>query len=258
VNPALELCVLGGSAFLAGAINSLAGGGTLLTYPALLLCGVPPVRANATSTLSLVQGQIASVVGFRRPLRGDRRLLVLLALPSLLGAVAGALLLLRGSERAFALIVPWLIVGATLLFLLSERLQRRVRDLPAATLTGRRLIGLLGLQLLVSIYGGFFGAGQSILMLGTLGLCGVADLDRRNGLKSFAAAIINGVAAALFIAGGAIVWRAAIVMALAAIPGGYAGAHLAQCIGGRTARRLVVLIGLAAAGVSFYKAFGAH
>jgi uncharacterized protein len=247
----MQAALLGASAFGGGAVNAVAGGGTLITYPALLASGVSPIHANATSTLSLLQGQISAVWGFRKPLAGDKRLALLLALPSLAGSVGGALLLLSISERSFKLVVPWLILGATLLFLLSDRLN--------AAQTGPerppRLLLLLPVQLAVSVYGGFFGAGQSILMLAALGFAGMRDIDRMNALKNLAAAITNGVATALFIAGGLIVWRPALIMSVASIAGGWVGAHFAQRIGKRNARRAVIVIGLATAAVSFYKAF---
>ena len=247
---------LAGSAFLAGAINSVAGGGTLLTYPALLAAGISPIHANATSTICLVQGSLAACWGYRKKLRGDGALLAALTVPCLIGSVIGALILLRMAERSFALVVPWLILGATSLFLLADRLHRRWKNRPEALVTGKRLILLLVVQLAVAIYGGFFGAGQGILMLATLGLTGLRDLDRMNGLKNYAAAIINLVATALFIAGGKIEWRPAIIMAIAAVAGGFCGAHVGQRVGKSAARKLVIVIGFGAAAVSFYKAFG--
>jgi hypothetical protein len=251
VSPWLQAALLGASAFGGGAVNAVAGGGTLITYPALLAAGISPIHANATSTVSLLQGQLSAVWGFRRPLAGDKRLAALLAIPSLLGSVGGALLLLVISERSFKLVVPWLILGATLLFLLSDRLSAKHEgaDKPP------RLAILLPVQLAVSVYGGFFGAGQSILMLATLGFSGLRDIDRMNALKNLAAAITNGVATVVFIAGALIVWRPALIMSIAAIAGGWLGAHFAQRIGKRNARRVVIVVGLATAGVSFYKAF---
>jgi uncharacterized membrane protein YfcA len=255
LSPGLQIALLAASAFFAGAINSLAGGGTLLTYPALLAVGISPIHANATSTVSLVQGSLAAFWGYRRELRHDGRLLAALTVPSLVGAAAGALVVLRLSERSFALVVPWLILGATALFLLSDRLHRRWRERPEAAPTGRRLAALGLAQLGVAVYGGFFGAGQGILMLATLGLCGLRNIDRMNGLKSFAAAVINSIATVLFIVGGRVEWRPALIMALAAVAGGYAGARAARRVGPRAVRAAVVIIGLGAAAVSFYKAF---
>ena len=250
-----ETALLGGSAFVAGVINSIAGGGTLLTYPALLAAGISPIHANATSTVCLVQGSLASFWGYRRSLKNDGRLLLALALPSLIGSVAGALILLRLSERTFAVLVPWLILGATSLFLLADRLHRRWKDSPEAPLTDRRVLLLSSVQLLVAVYGGFFGAGQGILMLATLGLCGLRDIDRMNGLKSFTAAAINSFAAVLFIFGRLVEWRPALIMAAAAVAGGYVGARGAQRIGKDNARRAVIAIGFGAAAYSFWKAF---
>jgi uncharacterized membrane protein YfcA len=177
-----------------------------------------------------------------------------MALPSLAGAIAGALLLLAISERNFKLLVPWLILAATLLFLLSDRLQA-IGDRPEARPAGLRLAGLLFVQFLVAIYGGFFGAGQSILMLASLGFSGLRDIDRMNGLKSFAGTIINGVASAMFVWGGLIAWRPAIIMSVAAVFGGYTGAHFSQRIGKTNARRAVIWIGLCTAAASFYQLY---
>jgi uncharacterized protein len=247
-----QTALLGLCALVAGAVNAIAGGGTLITYPALLAAGVPSVAANATSTFSLLLGQLASVWGFRRTLHRDRRLALLLLLPSVAGAVVGAELLLHIGEHSFERVVPWLILAATLLFLLSDRLRKgSLRP----TAQDPRLLLLVVVQLGVAIYGGFFGAAQSILMLATLGLCGFSDLERMNGLKNFAAAAINGVAAALFARGGIIAWRPALVMSLAAIAGGWAGAHLAQRIPQKRVRMVVILVGAATAIATFWKAF---
>jgi uncharacterized membrane protein YfcA len=248
-----QTALLGTSAFLAGVVNSLAGGGTLLTYPALLASGMSPIHANATSTVCLVQGSLAAFWGYRGKLKGDRRLLALLALPCLVGAAVGAWVVLNLSNHAFALIVPWLILGATCLFLLADRLHRRWRGRPEVALTGRRLTVLLLVQLAVAVYGGFFGAGQGILMLATLGLSGMRDIDRMNGLKNFAAATINSIATILFVSGHLIEWRPALIMAAAAVVGGLVGSHGAQRVGDRIARRAVVVIGFVAAAVSFWK-----
>ena len=255
VTPLAQNALLAGSAFLAGAINSLAGGGTLLTYPALLAAGVSPIHANATSTLSLVQGQTyryqmglafngnVSAGGQQIPFNMKAAETISWKIDSLLHL----------TEHSFALLVPWLILGATLLFILSDRLRSLGRDRPEQPLTARRLAVLIAVQFAVAIYGGFFGAGQSILMLATLGLCGLRDLDLMQGLKNFAAAVINAVAMSLFIFGGLIEWRPAIVMALAASLGGYAGARAAQRIPKRAARATIISIGLAAAVWTFYK-----
>jgi uncharacterized membrane protein YfcA len=245
MSPWLQLSILVMSAFAAGAVNAIAGGGTLLTYPALLAVGISPVHANATSTLALLQGQLAAAWGFRR--RIDRRLALVLALPSLVGAVAGALLLVRISEHDFKLVVPWLILGATVLFLISDRMR--------PNLHARRLPLLVAAQLAVAVYGGFFGAGQSILMLAVLGFSGESDIDRMNALKNLTAALINGVAAALFVAGGLIEWRPVLILSVAAVAGGYTGAHFGQRIGQKNSRRAVVAVGLCTAAASFYKAF---
>jgi uncharacterized membrane protein YfcA len=255
VTTSLQLLLLGGSAFFAGVINSLAGGGTLLTYPALLAAGMSPIQANATSTVCLVQGSLAAFWGYRHKLRSDGKLLLLLTGPCLAGSAAGAIILLHLSDHSFALVVPWLILGATSLFMLADRLRQRWRERPEVAVTGTRLTVLLLVQTAVAVYGGFFGAGQGILMLATLGLSGMRDIDRMNGLKNYAAACINSIATVLFVAGGRVEWRAGLGMAVLAVAGGYAGARAAQRVGQRIARRAIVVIGIGAAAVSFWKAF---
>jgi uncharacterized membrane protein YfcA len=247
------LLVAGG--FVGGAVNSLAGGGTLFTFPALLAVGISPIHANATSAVALVPGALASFWGYRSQLPRERGLLVALGVPSLLGAMLGALIVLDIGERAFALAVPWLILGATGIFLLADRLHRRDHPGGEVRLAGRRLLLVMALQLGVAIYGGFFGAGMGILMLAVLGLVGLSDLNAMNGLKAFAAACINSVAAVTFLAGDCVEARPAVIMALAAIAGGYVGARGAQRIGQKAARRAVVAIGIGVALVSFYDAF---
>jgi uncharacterized membrane protein YfcA len=256
MNDLASSLLLFASAFLAGGINSLAGGGTLLSYPALLGVGVLPIEANATSTVCLVQGSLAAFWGYRKKLTRDGALLFALAIPSVLGSIVGAVILLHLSQRSFALLVPWLILGATALFVLADRLHRRWKGRPEVAVTGRRLTALLVVQFAVAVYGGFFGAGQGILMLATLGLFGMRDLERMNGLKNFCAAAINSVASVLFICGGRVLWRPALIMAVAAICGGLAGAHWAQRAGQKVARKAIVAIGFAASLYSFYKAFG--
>src|SRR5437867_854274 len=202
------------AALLAGAINSIAGGGTLLSFPALVWIGRPPILANATNAVALWPGSLAGMLGFRRELASVQRWLLLLMIPSLIGGAAGALLLLHTSTRTFVRIIPFLIFGATLLFAFQEVITRRVR---AHEATRGWIAFVFALQLLVGLYGGYFGAGMGILMLAALGLIGLTDLHQMNGLKNLLALCINGVAAIYFAVSGAVIWSDAILMAIAAI-----------------------------------------
>lgn len=249
----IPLLLLVAASLAAGAINAVGGGGTLLTFPSLLAAGAAPLTANGTSSFALVPGALGSALGYRRELRGDRRVVLAMVPPSLVGGWLGAQLALWSSDELFARLVPWLILGATVLFLLNDRLRRRfapgleerVASAPAST---GRLAVLALLQLGVAIYGGYFGAGMGILMLAALGLAGETNVHRMNGLKSVAGACINGVGTLTFIAGGRVNWALGVIMAMAAIVGGYGGAGMAQRLGQRGVRWLVVISGLALAG----------
>lgn len=232
------------AAFVAGAVNSVAGGGTLLTFPALLSVGIPPIAANATSTVALVPGSLAAFYGYRDEMQGSRREIVWFAVPSLVGGVIGALFVDRVGDRAFARAVPWLIFTATALFALQPLVKRWVERAGPSS-PSRRLPFTVAFQLLVAVYGGFFGAGIGILMLAALGFLGVRGIHRMNGVKNFAAVCINGVAAVTFIALGRVVWSHAAVMAVGAIAGGVGGAGVARRLGEANVRRLVIAIGVA-------------
>ncbi len=270
---ALELAALALAAFAAGAVNSVAGGGTLLTFPALLAFGVPPTVANGTSTLALVPGSASAFYAYRAQLdeEGDRRFLALFAVPSIVGGSIGALLVLRAGDELFARLVPWLILAATALFIVREplgRFARRQRAQPAANeaekkgessdrLQGGKLVGVLVFQLFVAIYGGFFGAGIGIVMLAAFGLLGLQRMHRMNALKNFAAVAINVVAAIAFVVGRKVDWLLAADMAVGAILGGAAGARLARLLGERFVRGAVVAVGLTIAAVMFVRRLAA-
>jgi uncharacterized membrane protein YfcA len=231
------------AAFAAGAINSIAGGGTLISFPALVWLGRNPILANATNAAALWPGSFAGTVGFRRDLATIPRWFLLLTIPSLIGAAAGAVLLLHTSTAKFESLVPWLILGATVLLAFQEMITRRLR-LVAHEPTPGWVTFVFIFQLLVGLYGGYFGAGMGILMLAALGLIGLTDLHQMNGLKNLLAICINGVAAIYFAASGAVIWPDAILMAIAAILGGFAGAKIAHRLGRKFVRNAVVVIGL--------------
>jgi uncharacterized membrane protein YfcA len=239
------------SAFLGGMMNSVAGGGTLVTFPALVWIGVDPIQANVTSTVSLWPGSLGAMYGFRRELGDSRRWMALLAPVSVAGGLVGAFLLLRTPSRVFGSIVPYLILFATILFALQEPITRKLR--PAREVDSRRAVDkswwiwAMLFQFAVAVYGGYFGAGIGILMLAALGLLGLTDIHQMNGLKNFFAVCINLVAAIYFVARGSVDWPYVGVMMAGAIAGGYGGAGLARRLGRPFVRRAVIVIGLAMA-----------
>src|SRR5262249_38416430 len=209
------------AAFAAGLINAIAGGGTLLTFPALLSV-LPSVVANGTSTVALVPGSLAGAWGYRQEVRASWRWIGLLLVPSVIGGALGTLLVTRLDERYFAHMVPWLILTATLLFLVQPTLARlagigKPHESPGKGMTAAIVIG----QILVAISGGYFGAGIGIIMLSSLAVLGLADIHQMNGIKAVLAACINSASIAVFVADGKVVWGYALVMAAAAIAGGY-------------------------------------
>jgi uncharacterized protein len=238
------------AAFLAGIVNSVAGGGTLLTFPALIGAGLSPLVANATSTVALLPASLSSMHGYREELTGARRWAVALAVPSLIGGGLGALLLLHTSNATFNHIVPWLVLGATALFLLQRQLMRWIRGVEGVAVSdeelGRRspAPALLAAQFLVGVYGGYFGAGIGILMLATLGFMGFSNIHRMNGLKNWGAFCMNLVAAITFAFSGIVQWPVALSMAVGSIAGGYAGARAAQLLPRAVVRGVVAAVGV--------------
>lgn len=254
-----DIAVLFAAGAGAGVMNALAGGGTILTFPALLLLGESAIVANATSTVALLPGAAASLLGYRREVATHRRWLRVLLLPSLLGGAAGAFLLLRTPEVVFARLAPWLILFATVLFAAQwlRGLRRATStdgaasDIVTPGILGAGALGAWLGQLAIATYGGYFGAGIGILMLVVLGSFGLRDIHAMNGLKNFFGMCINGVAATLFILSGRVDWPAAAVMTAGAILGGFAGAGFGRWIGQAPARAAVVVIGLALAALLF-------
>ncbi|HLG13043.1 MAG TPA: sulfite exporter TauE/SafE family protein [Blastocatellia bacterium] len=251
-----QLVVAFVAAFLAGMVNSVAGGGTLISFPVLVWIGVEPQAANVTNTVALWPGSLGGMIGFRRELAGSRRWMLLLGAPSVAGGLLGAFWLLKTNPRTFAAIVPYLILFATILFALQEPLTRRLRrsddETPGPVQSPRPpphalWIGAAMFQFVVAVYGGYFGAGIGILMLATLGVLGLTDIHQMNGLKNCFAVCINVIAAAYFMLWGPVRWNFAAVMAVGAIAGGYGGAGLGRKLGRVFVRRFVIVIGLAMA-----------
>ncbi|HWP47954.1 MAG TPA: sulfite exporter TauE/SafE family protein [Candidatus Limnocylindrales bacterium] len=227
----------------AGFINAVAGGGSLISFPALFLSGLPAVMANATSTVALWPGSLASVWAYRLRIWYKRKQAMALALPSLLGGLLGSVILLHTPEKAFRLIVPYLILLACALLVVQGQVGRWVTRRTKTNPKGASR-ALWIVQFLISVYGGYFGAGIGILMLAAMAIFMPEDLQSANALKVFFATLINGIAAFYFILTGAADLGAAGIMAGASIVGGYAGARLAQRLPPKLLRAVVVGFGI--------------
>ncbi len=250
------------AAFAGGAVNSIAGGGTLLTFPALLGLGVRPIVANATSTVALWPGALASIWGYRGELAGAREWAIRWAVPSVLGGLTGAGLLLVTPPDRFDAIVPWLVIGATVLFVIQRpvmnMLSRRGLVLahdengpdPASRHTP---FGAFAYQYAVAVYGGYFGAGIGILMLAVLGYLGFNNIHRMNGLKNWGGLCINAAAAITFALSSLVHWPVALTMALGAISGGYVGSRTAQRVPQKRVRQAIAFIGFASGVWLFFR-----
>jgi len=247
------------AAFFAGAINSVAGGGTLITFPALIWLGLDPKVANATSTVALWPGLVGGLWGFRRELEKTRSLLWRLGLTSVAGGAVGGLLLILTPPQTFARLVPFLIFFATVLFMLQEPISRRLRfgEFGSGAGDSRRgwWTGAILFQFASSIYGGYFGAGNGILMLAAMGLLGISDIHSANSLKNFLGLALNLAAIVAFIISGLVVWPHAMLMAVGAVAGGYFGARTARRLGRRFVRRVVIATGFVIGLLMLYRTF---
>ena len=225
------------AAAIGGGLNSVAGGGSFVAFPALLFAGVPPVPANATNTIALWPGSVASAIAYRRELGDVRREIIPLGIASLAGGLAGSLLLLRTPESTFVLLIPWLLLFATLLFTFGAPLAKKLTGGAQAPLA----LGVVA-QLAISVYGGYFGGGMGIMMLAVMTLLGMTHIHRMNALKNSLGALINGVAVIAFVVAGAVRWAPAAVMIVGGMTGGYLGAATARRVDPKRIRILVIAI----------------
>ena len=234
---------------LGGALNSVAGGGSFIAFPALLFTGVPPIPANATNTIALWTAAAASGGAYRKRLDVPRRVLRPLLAASLVGGLAGAFLLLRTPAHTFMRVLPWLTLGATLLFAFGKQLAGGRNSIVEHEASATALAVAILFQLCVAVYGGYFGGGMGIVMLAMLATLGMTDIHAMNALKSVMGFVINGVAVVAFVVARAVYWKQGLVMIVGAIAGGYLGAHYAQKAPQAWIRMFVVLVG---AGMTVY------
>jgi len=233
------------AAMLAGVMNSVAGGGTFVTFPTLIFTGVPPIPANATSTIAVWPGSLASVGAYWKKLPRTNTILLPLTLVSIAGGLLGALVLLNTPQATFMHLVPYLFLVATLLFTFGKKISGGLGGIlkSGQPLSGLAIGGAMLVQFVIAIYGGFFGGGMGILMLALLAMIRMEDIHSMNAVKNLLAAAINGAAVVAFVVGGAVRWPQAIVMIAGAVLGGYGGAHLAQKLDPKLVRGFVIVVG---------------
>jgi len=253
------------ASLLAGALNAMAGGGSFLSFPALLGTGILPIQANATNTVALWPGQFASIAAYWEDLKHNLRLLVPLGTAALLGGLAGGIVLLRTGQATFLHLVPWLLLAASLLFAasnpISKWLQRRAadreraREVGGSTLPASRpsIISLFVGIVFVCFYIGYFGAGAGFLVMSLLAIFGVEEINQINALKVVTTCLANGIAVVTFVVERQVVWHYCLLMMVTAAIGGYFGGRYARRIDARVMRMVVVVIGLGMAAYFFWK-----
>ena len=265
----VNILLLLGASILGGTLNGVAGGGSFVTFPALIYIGVPPIHANATSTTGLWPASAAATWALRKELaRQNKALLLTLGVSSVLGGIGGAFLLLNTPQKTFVLLIPFLMLLATLLFaispLINARLKQRAADrkkeqivegteVSSARWSWIALAGIAILQLVIATYGGYFGGGIGILMLAALGLIGIENIHEMNAVKNTLAASINGVAVITFILAGAVAWQDVLIMLVGTLAGGYGGAYYARKLDPRIVRGFVLLVGCVMTIYFFFK-----
>ena len=231
------------AAVAGGALNSVAGGGSFFTFPALVFTGMPSIAANATSTMAVWPGSLASVVAYRDDVRAARRHLPGLLVVSLLGGLVGAVVLMKTPQPVFDRLLPWLLLFATAMFAFGQKFTVWLKRHEAPGAPGR--IGAVSwtLQFLIAIYGGYFGGGMGLMMLAMLTLAGLTDIHEMNGLKTVLASALNAIALAAFVWAGLVQWPQASVMIVGAVLGGYGGARLAKQVNPALVRSVVIVVG---------------
>lgn len=245
----MEIVLIVSAAFGAGVLNTIAGGGTFLTFPALVFIGMPPVMANATSAVAVFPGYLGGAIGYRKELaKFDRKQITKLIGITLIGALIGSLLLLVSSNDAFSVVVPFLLLAATLVFLFGER----IRAWAASKSRAVTPFGAVSL-LLVSIYGGYFNGGLGIVLLALFALWGMVNMHEMNGLKNGLSFALSAVSVAVFAIGGLVEWQSAAMMMAASTIGGYAGAPIARALPKSVLRGIVASVGFTMSAVFFWR-----
>lgn len=236
-----------GAALLAGGINGIAGGGSFILFPVLMFVGIPPITANATNAIALLPGTLASAGAYRREFEQDKRSLIQVCILGVIGGLAGAILLLRTPSATFLQVLPYLLLTATLAFAFSNKMTLWVEQQQArfAKLRELRTVFITILQLVVAVYGGFFGGGMGILFLATFALMGMTNIHRMNAYKVMLTSCINAVIVIPFVNAGVILWQEGAIAAIGASIGGYISAYYVQKIAPIVVKRFVIGVGSA-------------
>lgn len=241
-----DIILLGGAGLVAGIVNAVAGGGTFFTFSAMVATGLPSIVANASSAVAVLPGAFASAAAYRREAAANWRHFAVLGLLSLIGSALGALILMRLEDAEFRVLVPWLLMGATVLFAFSPKISAFFRERGKAAARSGGSVGRVAggiIQFFVAMYGGFFGAGMGILMLASLAVTEGDDFHRINAAKVILSILINGIAVTLFIVSGIVNWPAALVVMATCIAGGYLGVVAAKAVPVVYVRWFVVGVG---------------
>jgi uncharacterized membrane protein YfcA len=252
-----EIALLFGAALIAGALNSVAGGGSFLSFPLLLFLGIPSVNANATNTVALWPGTIASIAAYRKTLSGDllKRMMPLMIV-TLIGSFVGAWLLLHTRQHTFDRLVPWLLLAGTVLFSFRSKVTGWVtRHQQVGGPSTGNVVWITLIQSLLGVYIGYFGAGVGIVMLPLLVLMGVDNIHSMSGLRTLLVTCGNAMAVAVFVLAHAVYWPQALLMMLGSIAGGYGGAYVAQKMQPRTVSYMVIGIGAAMSAYFFWRTY---
>lgn len=248
----MEIVLVLIAAFCAGVLNTIAGGGTFLTFPALVFIGMPPVVANATSAVAVFPGYLGGALGFRNELLAfDKKQMVRLLAVTFVGGLIGSLLLLVSSNKAFSLVVPFLLFGATLAFLFGDQ----IRAFAAGKSRSVTPFGT-GSLLLVSIYGGYFNGGLGIVLLALFALWGMVNIHEMNGLKTGLSFAVSAISVAVFAIGGLVEWQYALGMMIASTLGGYAGAPIARMLPKSVVRGMIAVVGFSMSAIFFWRLVG--
>ncbi len=250
----IDIALLIGIGFLAGFSNAVVGGGTLFTFPAILAVGLPPVIANATTTVALWPGPMTSARAQLGELKRASPKLPLRVVGATAGGLIGALLLLASGDTLFFQLVPWLLAIATALFTFSRQIVKRVARL--AAFTHGNTPALVGMEFVCAIYGGYFGAAIGILLLASMALAGENDMQSANAQRNYLVCFINGIATVIFVVMGVVAWTVALIVMGGAIVGGYVGGKFARRIPGEILRHMVTAAGVIFSAVYFYRAYG--